>query len=170
MPRSIWHIIYINLLMKNFFIAALLWLIAGCGQNEKNAGENEIAELGDRKVTTANELRPGCYRMVIKRDTAEMKIEVRGDSVSGDLFYNPFETDSNFGKFRGTFRDSIIRAWYTFESEGMVSYREVVYKLIGEELVEGYGDIEMSNDSAWFKYPHTLKFEDDHPFKKVSCN
>ncbi len=170
MPYHLWHIFSLNSMMKNLVLVTGLALLFSCSSGEnKNRDNDSPGEAVDNEKVKLSPT-AGCYRMVIERDTAEMKLNVAGDSVSGDLFYNPYQTDSNFGTFKGTFKDSTLRAWYTFESEGMVSYREVVYKLTPDGFVEGYGDIEISGDSAWFKYPQTLKFEDEHPFKKIQCN
>lgn len=142
-------------------------LLLSCQHKAGEAPNNSKTDITTKDSSSL--LQPGCYRMVIKRDTAQMKIDVAGATVSGDLIYNPFETDGNFGKFLGRIEDGNIRAWYKFESEGMISYREVVYKITPDGLAEGYGDVEVSNDSAWFKYPQALKFENDHLFKKVQC-
>ena len=42
-------------------------------------------------------------------------------------------------------------------------------KTKANSFAEGYGDIKMNNDTAIFKYPHALNFEEKHPFNKVNC-
>lgn len=166
MPLTFGHKIAVDKVMRAFSLMFFLSYFISC----TNPSDSQSSGAVD-STANAVQFRPvdGCYRMVIERDTAEMKLAVNGVQVSGDLFYNPFEKDGSFGKFKGVFKDSIISAWFTFESEGMISHREVIFKVAGEKIIEGYGDIEVSNDSAWFKYPQSLKFEDDHPFEKIDC-
>ena len=154
--------------MRNILFSGLILLFA-CNTADKSLRQDNKDTTVRTGALPPDPLMPGCYQMVIERDTASMKISLDGKNVSGDLQYNPFEKDGSFGKFTGTVENGVINAWYTFESEGMTSYREVMFKVTKEGIVEGYGDIEVSNDSAWFKYPQALKFEDDHPFKKVDC-
>lgn len=149
--------------MKNLLIPIIL-LIASC-----NSETNKKAELPVGNNISQINL-PGCYEMSISKDTARMKINIDGNQVSGDLEYKRFEKDSNKGTFSGTFTEGIIDGWYNFQSEGLISVRQVIFKSEGEALLEGYGDVEQKGDTVYFKYPQTLKYEDDHPFKKITCN
>lgn len=112
----------------------------------------------------------GCYRMIIEQDTASMQITQQGDSVSGNLSYYPYEKDRNVGGFRGTRKSNIIDVWYTFQSEGKTSTRQSSFKIIGNTLAEGYGDVTLESDTIIFKYPTAnLNYEDKHPFTKITC-
>ena len=173
---NFWHVIVTNSRMKKIFFLFGIVTLFSCNQDEEK-NTTEVTDSTSSVKTNDSpppsnpsaRLEPGCYRMIISRDTAEMKISVEGNKVEGDLLYNPFEKDGSFGKFKGEIKDSVIYGGYRFESEGMVSYREVAYMIVPDGLVEGFGDIDMKNDSAWFKYPQTLKFERNHPFVKVAC-
>jgi hypothetical protein len=63
-----------------------------------------------------------------------------------------------------------ISGWYTFNSEGALSTRQAIFKIKNGELVEGYGDITQRGDTAYFKYPSALSYEENHPFKRIVCD
>ena len=51
----------------------------------------------------------------------------------------------------------------------MVTVRQIVFKITGDKLAEAYGDVNASGDTAYFAYPHTLNYEEAHPFEKITC-
>lgn len=139
-------------------------LVASC--NSETNKKSEISEV--KEISQVNI--PGCYQMIISKDTALIKINIEGNLVTGDLEYKRFEKDANKGTFSGIFKDGIINGWYTFQSEGIISVRQVIFKVEGETILEGYGDVEQNLDTVYFKYPQALKYEDGHPFIKVKCD
>ncbi len=157
---------------KLFFVAIIGSMYISCGSattSETSKDTIEVKQEVPAASTTVDQL-DGCYVMIIEKDSAHLKLEVNGSAVTGMLDYKRFEKDSNKGTIAGTVENDLIKIWYTFQSEGMVSVREVYLKIIGDKLAEGYGDVDMRNDSFYFKYPTTLRYEDKHPFLKVACN
>ena len=109
----------------------------------------------------------GCYRMIIKHDTATMSLNHAGDSVSGSLSYNWYEKDDNNGTFRGAVKnDTVIVADYTFQSEGTTSVRQVAFKIKDSILQQGYGELIMKNDTLFFRDVNLIIFDTKNPFKK----
>ena len=106
--------------------------------------------------------------MIQGKDTATLDLVVAGLKVSGNLQYRRFEKDNNAGTMSGTLRDSLIRAYYTFQSEGMTSVREVVFLISDSSLLEGYGEIGVKDDTAKFLNLSDLKFLPT-PFVKTDC-
>lgn len=155
--------------MKHIILISWLF-ISAC-----NAGQNQVSSLPAIKdsasVRDTGDLpgMNGCYTSIIKKDTATLHINFSGSEVSGDLVYKRFEKDGNVGTLKGKVQDSLIIADYTFESEGITSVREVVFKMRGDNLIEGYGDIKMNGDTARFKDHFKLKYLDRQPFVKVAC-
>lgn len=160
--------------MNRLFLFSFLFL-AGCNSQKENAANNDKAKDSTKEnTTTAITTSPnidGCYIFILKKDTANLKINIKNSQVSGNLTYNHFEKDGNVGIIKGKFQDSLIIADYTFQSEGITSVREVVFKISGENLIEGYGDIiiNKNGDTARFKNPSQLKFQDNQPFVKEDC-
>lgn len=149
------------------YILILIILGVGCSTNKK---ESESTVSADVPVYSKETLSFGCYTMVFDKDSAIMQIRASGsDSVFGSLHYNRFEKDDNSGDFAGKVDSNKVVGWYKFQSEGMITVRQVVFKIIGDKLAEGYGDVNAKGDTAYFTYPHTLQYEDKHPFIKTSC-
>lgn len=148
------------------------FLFAAC-----NSPEDKITTSGSTNDTLVkNDLVPspatsyeGCYQMVIARDTAYLELKQEGERFSGPLVYKRYEKDSNKGSVVLTQTNDRLEGWYTFQSEGMTSVRQIVFKTENNALSEAYGDLNVKGDTAFFKYPTTLQFESKHPFNKVNC-
>lgn len=114
-------------------------------------------------------LTPGCYRMIIGQDSAIMNLSIDADSVRGRLHYNRFEKADNSGEFSGKVDSNKVIGWYKFQSEGVITVRQVIFKITGNKLAEAYGDVNARGDTAYFTYPHTLNYEEAHTFEKIAC-
>ena len=111
----------------------------------------------------------GCYMMNIEKDTAVLQLRDSMGILTGPLEYRRFEKDDNTGIFTGSLTSkNTLEGWYRFSSEGLISLRQVIFK-VNSGLVEGYGEMELRHDSAFFKYPSNLRFEENHPFLKQGC-
>ena len=158
--------------MDKIFILFILFAVS-C--NSQSAKENSSGEdnTDSNAVTENNDVMArnisGCYAYNIKKDSALLKLNISGTNVTGELSYRRSEKDNNSGTINGSLRDSLIVADYTFQSEGMTSVRQVVFKMNNDTLVEGYGDIMMKGDTARFKDIALLKFQNDRPFLKTNC-
>lgn len=105
--------------------------------------------------------------MRIKNDTATINLAAHGDSVSGSLNYHWAEKDHNDGSFAGSiYHDSLIVADYTFLSEGTSSVRQVVFKIKQDTLLQGYGELQMRNDTSVFRDVDLVIFDRKNPFVK----
>ena len=159
--------------MKNLFAAAALLVFISCKDSEQKTTSTDTSS----SVTTVNQPTPnipvndlsGCYRMIMGKDTAYMELALHGDSLTGPLSYRRFEKDSNTGTVYLKKTAERAEGWYVFQSEGMTSVREIILHTSDSSFAEGYGEIEMKGDTAKFKYPHNIKFEDKHPFVRVPC-
>ena len=151
---------------KYLFAFPVLLLFLSCSERS-----NEKVET--KPVTAATTAAPaslnGCYEMIISGDTAFMNIEQSSDMLNGTLKYKRKDKDSNNGKIVLTKTGNRAEGYYTFQSEGLKSVRQIVFKINNNSFAEGYGNIEMKNDTAVFKYPHALNFEEKHTFNKVTC-
>ncbi|MEO6221039.1 MAG: hypothetical protein ABIO81_11460 [Ginsengibacter sp.] len=157
--------------MKKFIIPFLF--IAGCNSSNQKEDYGDtivndsfhVSEKGNAIPTVIS----GCYAWGMKRDSALLKLDISGNKITGDLSYKFYEKDNNLGKIDGILEDSLIFANYTFQSEGMTSVREVIFKIRNDSLLEGFGEIVMSGDTAKFKYKNQVQFQNKLPFKKINC-
>jgi hypothetical protein len=74
------------------------------------------------------------------------------------------------GTIQGSMVDDLLIAEYTFQSEGVTSTRQVVFKKNGDELVEGFGEVTEVNGKMIFKDIPSLKYSETMVLKKVPCN
>ncbi|MEO6490668.1 MAG: hypothetical protein ABIO04_12065 [Ferruginibacter sp.] len=139
--------------------------------NHGKDGQVEIAGNVDtsKNIIVTSNLN-GCYMMNIGKDSAFLRLDANGIFVKGALIYERFEKDNNKGTIEGTITDNVIKAWYKFTSEGIISVREVYFRATGKQLAEGYGEMDMRNDTAYFKYPSTVSYEDHHPYTRINCD
>ncbi len=147
--------------MKKVCFPALAVLLVSCVTNETS---ERIAPAEAPSISS------GCYRMAIDRDTAYLKMELNGNDVSGNLVYDGWEKDDNRGTISGRLSGNKITLWYRYQSEGVWSVRQVIYKVGNNVLYEGYGEFEGSEDSAVFRFPDALRYEENHPYQKIPCN
>lgn len=161
-----------NKLMNKIF---LLFILVAAGCNSENNPESSASSTNvdsssvndNAGVITTNI--SGCYASNVKKDSSLLKLTISDTSVTGELSYHLYEKDSNSGTIKGLIHDSLIVADYTFQSEGMTSVRQVVFKMNNDTLVEGFGDIMMKGDTAEFKNISDLQFQNDRPFLKTAC-
>lgn len=163
-------------LITNLLTGVLVCCVA-CNDAAKTT-ENETgttvskdtaAKVDDSYISTTPIPLDGCYTMIINNDTANLRLNVIDSIVSGHLSYHWSQKDHNDGSLKGVVRDSLIIADYTFRSEGMMSVRQVVFKMTGTALAEGYGDLNTSGDTVRFKDISALKYMYDKPFLKKPC-
>ena len=153
--------------MKTYFsIAVVTIMLSSCLQR---AQDDKTVKLDSIPKTLAPISLEGCYEMIIAKDTAFMKIEQNKDVLNGTLTYKRKDKDSNKGIVVLAKSGERAEGYYTFQSEGQTSVRQIVFKINNNSFSEGYGDIEMKNDTAIYKYPHALNFEEKHSFNKISC-
>ncbi|MBG9374800.1 hypothetical protein I5907_01025 [Panacibacter sp. DH6] len=119
--------------------------------------------------TTNNITLPGqvCFRSVVQRDTVYIKLNIKDTLVFGELEYNMYEKDDNKGKFKGLLVNNILTANYTFRSEGTLSARQVMFKLDGETLTEGFGEMVEKDNRFVFKNPSEVQFT--QVYKRIDC-
>lgn len=109
-----------------------------------------------------------CYTYDANGNLIELQLHYDTDSISGTLNYALADKDSNIGTFKGKLVNNVLIAEYTFQSEGMESVRQVAFQLIGDKLIEGYGD--MIEEGTHFKDVTQLKFTSNMPLSKVICS
>ena len=154
--------------MYRVVLVSLLFLSACTSQTGTTSKNTDGDPINSKEINKPSSI-DGCYISTFNKDTAHLKLTINNNEVSGNLVYDRFEKDGNVGTIKGRVQDSLIVADYTFQSEGMTSVREVVFKIKDESLIEGFGDIVMKSDTAVFKNITQLKFQDEQPFVKEEC-
>ncbi len=150
--------------MKLLSALVITTFLIACNAEEKEpkTPETDLSTVKDTPVTN-------CYTYASESDTISLKITQVNDSVSGTLIYKLKEKDSNTGTVKGSFKDSILLADYTFLSEGVSSVRQVAFKKEDNNLVEGYGEVFNDNGKTSFRKPDSLTFSSTLKIVKTAC-
>jgi hypothetical protein len=130
-------------------------------ENPENTNNQEIT-TEEKKLDT---LAMGNYLFEDGKNLITFVIEENGNKIKGFLTYELAEKDKNSGKFSGKFENGILIGKYTFKSEGKESTREVAFKVDGDKLIEGYG--ELNDDGTTFKDASNLNFTSKMPLTKI---
>jgi hypothetical protein len=153
-------------------------LMTSCGNNSRTTNDNvtntdsatSYNSTGDSSMNEADTVLSGCYSMIVNRDTASLQLQVKGNQASGSLSYNLYEKDRNDGTFEGELNNGVLAGWYLFRSEGLMSVRQVAFKVREKALWPANGEVFVRNDSTLFKDVNKLRFDSTRAFRKVPCS
>ncbi|KQC02831.1 hypothetical protein AQF98_02625 [Pedobacter sp. Hv1] len=146
---------------------SLASLFVACQGNKTEQSTNDSLAL-DTTITPSTEQL--CYAYVKDKDTASLTVMTSGSITTGELNYKLYEKDKNTGIFKGEMRGDTLIADYTFKAEGTESVRQVAFLKKGDQLLEGFGDIEEQNGKTVFKNIAKLTFGQAMVFTKVDCH
>ena len=160
-------------IIKKYVSCALLIAFACNSGGEKINDQDSLAQTDttivsspiNKKDTTIG----GCYSQIINRDTASLQIEINESNVTGPLTYKIYQKDRNDGSIKAEIADSLITGWYLFKSEGIISVREVIWRIRPGQLWPAIGKMIQRHDTTMFGNPDKLEFDNKRPFVKVKC-
>lgn len=151
--------------MKNiFFYISITFLLASCHFDSKST-QTESKELIQPKHNSGRE----CFSSVMKRDSIWVRLEFSSHDVTGILIYDFNEKDQNHGTLQGTLKGDTLLATYNFHSEGKTSVREVAFLFNDDQLIEGFGEMDMKEDRQVFKERSNIDFSKGIEFQKIDC-
>lgn len=158
--------------MRFFILLMAIAGISACNNAEqKETGKDSSATVNVPPPTPEEKAAAlaGCYSVIHNRDTSSLQLEVSGTSVTGPLSYMLYEKDKNVGTIQAEVKEDLLTGWYFFKSEGIMSVRQVIWKINGTQLWPGMGEMKSNKDTLYFTQPEKLQFDTSHPFKKVPC-
>jgi hypothetical protein len=153
-------------MVKNILIALIvLALIVGGYKYYQN---KELAT----EVPVTTESVTGCYIAKLSQDIYTLKIDSQnGDNITGSLKYNNFEKDSSSGPLTGTYKNNILLGDYSFDSEGMHSVRQVIFKKDGENFIQGFGAVTVVGDKETLNDTSDITYDPKSTFvKSATCD
>lgn len=154
--------------MKKLIILTFVALTMLNCKNKKQKTEDSNSASQEVTGETTTPLDLGCYVFNDGKNTVSMEIIEKGKEIKGNLTYTLAEKDKNSGNFTGELQEGILIANYTFQSEGKESIRQVAFKVDGDKLIEGYG--ELNNVGTAFKDQSNIHFTSKMPLTKTDCN
>ncbi len=156
--------------IKDIWTGVIIILSTGACNNEgKKSAEIKTESVVSNPVATFDSLYSGCYSQIIKKDTSLLQLEQKANTVNGTLSYNIYGKDRNDGTLQADVSVDIITGWYLFKSEGIISVRQLSWKINGDELWPAIGEVIQKNDTILFAQPRKLLYDSTRPFKKVAC-
>lgn len=150
--------------MKNIIthLALFSFIFTSCNDQSTT---NSTATLSDKMNEPST-----CYSYSKDSNNIMMHITIADNLVTGDLLIEYYQKDKNTGKINGEMKGDTLYAEYTFMSEGLNSIREVAFLKNGNELTEGFGDVEERSSKTVFTNKAKLKFENNIHLTKTKCD
>lgn len=154
--------------MKKQFLSlvALAGLFVACQNSNTDQSTTDTGSLDTNIVSSTSQT---CYKYAKNGDTATLTLMTSGNVTSGKLNYKLREKDSNTGTIKGEMRGDTLLAEYTFNAEGSESVRQVAFIKKGDQLLEGFGDVEQKDGKMVFKNTPKLTYGQSIVFEKVDC-
>lgn len=156
--------------MKNLLaFAAFLLTFAAC----QNAGTPDpgtaTADTTATAAPAAVEPQAMCYLFAEGKDSTSVSLVIAADgSVSGTYDWQPWEKDGAHGTVSGKKEGDLLQLIYDYTIEGSNQQQEMVFKLTGDQLAEGEGELVDSEGGLLkIKDPSKLTWK---PFTKVACD
>jgi hypothetical protein len=87
-----------------------------------------------------------CYRGNSGKDSVFMHLTENGNAITGTIEYRFFEKDRSSGNFTGEIKGDTLLVHYTYQSEGVVSSREITFLKQGDRVLEGDGFVLTKTD------------------------
>lgn len=154
--------------MKNILtvLVPVLTLIA-CNDNtaDTKAGDSEVPGI----VQDSAVMQTSCYAYINAKDTVSLILHLVDNKVTGDLLTNFFEKDKNTGTISGMMHGDTVIVDYVFRSEGMLSARQEVFLKKGNDLIQGYGDLEEKANKMVYKNIAAVDFSKGIVLKNTMC-
>jgi hypothetical protein len=161
---------------KKLYACATILISLACNDGSGNLTDSDTTIVNNdsadlpmaivKKDTTIG----GCYTQIFKRDTVTLQVDITGNNATGPLTYKIYQKDMNDGSIKAELADSIIMGWYLFRSEGIMSVRQVAWRVKPGQLWPATGEIVQRNDTTAFADITKLRFDNTRPFIKVNCS
>lgn len=153
--------------MRTLIFAALSSVAMLACADKKQAEVTLDKPKPDRKEQPAVASNEECFRWVSGKDTVDLRLVRTADNIRGRLRYMWYEKDKSNGTIVGVFKRDTLKADYRFESEGMESFREVVFIRKDNQLIQGNGD--MADRKGKMVFTGKLSFENSISMTKAEC-
>lgn len=153
-------------------LVAFMGFISCNNESQSNAQSSAAVDTvvpAAVKAPVADTAIIGCYNWILNKDTATLQLQVKGENITGTLVYDFFEKDRNDGTVQAELNNNILTGWYLFRSEGIMSVRQVAWKVSKNALLPGTGEMIQRNDTLLFKRIDNLEFDSIHAFVKIPC-
>ncbi len=157
--------------MKNLLIlAACLLVMAACNNSKPTdtAAESAVDSTAIAPATEPATPQTMCYLFAEGKDSTTVSLTIATDGVvTGAYDWQPHEQHGASGTLTGKKEGDLLKLMYDYTIEGSNQQQEMVFKLTGDQLSEGEGELTEGEGGV-------LKIKDASkltwkPFAKVAC-
>jgi len=157
--------------MKNLLtIATCILALAAC-QNSSSSDTANSTAVDSTAITPIAD--PGtaqiaCYLFAEGKDSTTVSLNLAADgTVTGSYDWQPHEQHGASGTLTGKKDGDLLKVMYDYTIEGSNQQQEVVFKLSGDQLSEGQGEL-VDGEGGILKIKDATKLT-WKPFTKVAC-
>lgn len=151
-------------LTHRILVIIILVIISAIGFVSCNQGP---AKDSKEKIDEATSNLTGIYQYANNGDTIRLDLQTSDNKeVQGQLLFALYEKDRTDGSLKGTIKDSLLLASYSFSSEGVISERQIAFKFHHGVALPGYGKMEEVDGKLVFSNIDSLKFDDQFALRK----
>ncbi|MBL7758612.1 MAG: hypothetical protein JNL59_14490 [Chitinophagaceae bacterium] len=154
---------------KAGLFVSLLLLLAACNQQDSPAAETP-SDTTSKPGKLSTEPVRDCYAWIKGKDSIYFSLDLGTGIRNGRLVYAWAEKDRNEGVWKGTIDENVLAGWYTFNSEGRQSVRQVAWKVVGNSLWPASGPVKQQQDTFYFSDPVHLQFDSTQAWQQVPCD
>ncbi|MCH5596500.1 hypothetical protein [Niabella ginsengisoli] len=143
--------------MRALLFLALISIVSctsPTGKDTENEPKIENVSVEPKAIAGGEQ----CYLFIAVKDTYALKLNIIDNTVKGTAVYKNYEKDSSHGAVEGEVDGDIIHLWYSFQSEGMNSVRELYFKKNGDQLTTGIAEEQVKGDSAYVPDKNSVKY------------
>jgi hypothetical protein len=154
--------------MKKTLFALLCLAFAACQNNTPPPPAAPAAETTEPRSGGKPMTKTTCYEMKTPGgDLTAIELTLVGDEASGFYAWEPKEKDSAHGMFKGMKSGDQITAEFVYMIEGSIQTEEVVFKMAGDKLLKGNGELEEKSGKLVIKDKSKLTWEES--FSPTDC-
>jgi len=107
----------------------------------------------------------GCFEATLSADHYFLEIvSVNGQNVKARVSFQNANKDSSHGTFAATYNSKTLKGIYNFQSEGLNSRRELIFKKTARGWQEGFGDVVVNGNLESFKDSKKITWDNQYEF------
>lgn len=151
---------------KKTLLILFIVTVVSCKKDNPEDYKPQVKPKLDIPKKTAN--LSDCYKADVAGNIIELQFQNKADTTTGTLIYAFSGKEVTQGVFKGKWKNNILVANYSYKAKGKSKERQIAFKRLNNQLLEGYG--ERKTNSSEFKEVTKLKFNENMPLKKVACD
>ncbi|HEY8929280.1 MAG TPA: hypothetical protein VIM55_08825 [Mucilaginibacter sp.] len=118
------------------FIVTVLMLAACSRGGNKNSDKDTLSTTVADTTKLKSAVSSLCFLKTEGKDSTSIQLVIKGDSVTGEMDWVPYEKDARHGQLHGVMKNDTIAAAWTFMQEGMRDTINLKFKMETNQLTQ----------------------------------